>query len=120
MPFSQKPIVCINGSRTINDINLDLYLNPAEIGCIVSGGANGADTLAEKWAKRHKIEFVAFLANWDKYGKSAGIKRNIDMINFCDKLVSFWDKKSRGTLHAIEYCQKINRPYEIHIIESLD
>lgn len=118
MPKSLKPIICINGSRTINDINLDNFLNPQEIGCIVSGGANGVDTLAEKWAKKHEIEFVCFPANWNKYGKKAGPMRNIDMINFSDKLISFWDGNSKGTLQAIEYCQKINKPYEVHLIEG--
>lgn len=58
-----KPIVCINGSRSITDINLDLFINPSHVGCIVAGGANGVDTLAERWAKRHKIEFVEYPAN---------------------------------------------------------
>ena len=120
MPKSQKPIVCINGSRSIDYVNLDNYLNPDEIGCICSGGANGVDTLAEHWAKKHNIEFVAFLPNWKLFGKRAGFERNIQLCDFCDKLVSFWDGKSRGTLHAIEYMQKLNRPYEVHLIESLD
>lgn len=44
---SSKPIVCINGSRSITDINLDLFIDPDHVGCVVSGGANGVDTLAE-------------------------------------------------------------------------
>lgn len=119
MPKSMKPIICINGSRTINDINLDRWLNPQEIGCICSGGANGVDTLAEQWAKRHKIEFVAFPAQWDRYGKRAGLVRNEDMINFCDKLISFWDGKSRGTKHAIDYALSLGRPVDIHLIEGI-
>lgn len=120
MPKSQKPIICINGSRTITDINLDKWLNPQEIGCICSGGANGVDTLVEKWAKKHKIEFVAFLPNYSLFDKNAPLRRNEDMINFCDELISFWDGKSSGTLQTIQYCQKINRPYKIHIITDLD
>lgn len=120
MPKSQKPIVCINGSRTITYINLDTWLNPSEIGCVVSGGANGVDTLAEQWAKRHNIEFVAFPAHWDRWGKRAGMLRNEDMCNFADILVSFWDGKSSGTKHAIDYMKKLGRKVEIHLVESLD
>lgn len=47
MPRSSKPIICICGSRTINNINFDLFIDPAHVGCVVSGGANGVDTLAE-------------------------------------------------------------------------
>lgn len=120
MPFSQKPVVCINGSRTINDINLDTFLDPKEIGCVISGGADGVDTLAEKWAKRHKVEFLAFPAQWDLYGKSAGMRRNEDMARFCDRLESFWDGKSHGTKHMIDFMESLGKTVHVHIIESLD
>jgi predicted Rossmann fold nucleotide-binding protein DprA/Smf involved in DNA uptake len=47
MPKSQKPIICICGSRNITDVNLSLYINPSHVGCVVTGGARGIDTLAE-------------------------------------------------------------------------
>ena len=62
MPKSSKPVVCISGSRTITWINLDLFIDSTHVGCIVAGGANGIDTIAEWWAKRNKIEFVAYPA----------------------------------------------------------
>ena len=48
MPHSQKPVVCINGSRNIKSLNLDLFINPDHVGCIVTGGAAGVDTIAEQ------------------------------------------------------------------------
>lgn len=118
--ITNKPIVCINGSRSINDINLDLFIDPAHVGCVISGGANGVDTLAEHWAKRNGIEFVAYLAQWDKFGKKAGIMRNEDMINACDVLISFWDGKSKGTWQTIQYAYKMNVPTIVHLIQELD
>lgn len=47
MSMSQKPIVCINGSRSITNINLSLFINPNHIECVVTGGARGIDTVAE-------------------------------------------------------------------------
>lgn len=120
MPKSQKPILCINGSRKITNLNLDFYLNPDNYGAVCSGGANGVDTIAEQWAKGHNIEFVVFPAQWELYGKNAGFMRNKDMIDFCDILVSFWDGKSHGTKHAIDYALSIDRQVEIHIVEDLD
>ena len=48
MPKSSKYIVCICGSRDITNINLDLFLDPNHIGCIVEGAAKGVDTLAKQ------------------------------------------------------------------------
>ena len=47
MPHSLKPIVCINGSRSIKQLNLDMFINPDHIGAVVTGGAAGVDTIAE-------------------------------------------------------------------------
>ena len=120
MPRSSKPIICINGSRSINYINLDLFINPTHVGCVVAGGAKGVDTLARQWARRNKIEFVEYPAHWDKFGKKAGILRNHEMIDFCDILISFWDGKSKGTKETIEYAKKTGVPYICHLIEELD
>lgn len=47
MPKSMKPIVCINGSRTIKGIDLDRFIDYTHIGGVVTGGAEGPDTIAE-------------------------------------------------------------------------
>lgn len=49
--------------------------------CLTSGGANGADELAENWAKdRGDIDITVMKPNWDCYGKAAGHIRNADML----------------------------------------
>jgi hypothetical protein len=63
---------------------------------IVSGGAKGADTLAERWAKENNIPIKIFKANWNVYGKSAGFIRNADMHNYLVQFenrmcLCFWD-----------------------------
>ena len=121
MPATDKPIVLICGSRTINDLNLDFYLDKDTIGQVVSGGANGVDTLAERWAKRNDISFIAFLPQYDIYGgKYAPLKRDEDMVNYCDYVVAFWDGKSAGTKYTIEYAAKMGHRVDIHRIEDLD
>ena len=68
---------------------------------IISGRARGADTLGENYGVSKGIRVDGYLANWDKYGKSAGYRRNVEMANDADALVAFWDGKSRGTMHMI-------------------
>lgn len=99
--------VIIAGSRSFDDYETlkercNYYLQGFGDIEIVSGGARGADTLAERYAKEHGYKFTPFSAEWDKYGKSAGFRRNIDMANYGDALIAFWNGKSRGTRHMIE------------------
>ena len=116
----RKPVVCINGSRTITSINLDRFINPNHIGTLVLGGANGIDTIAENWAKRHNVNYIIFYPEWARYGKSAGMRRNKLMIDISDILISFWDGKSVGTKQTIDYAQRLNRKIIIHLVQDLD
>jgi len=68
---------------------------------IVSGGARGADALGERLATGCDVKLTKFVADWDKHGKSAGMKRNAQMAKYADGLIAFWDGKSSGTKHMI-------------------
>ena len=120
MPKSSKPIVCVCGSRSINWINLDLFIDPDHVGQIVQGGAIGIDTLAEQWAKRNKINCITFLPNWKIFGKKAGLERNKAMVEYCDVVIAFHDGKSTGTLYTINYAKSIGTPCICHLIKELD
>ena len=97
----------IAGGRTFNDYELlesvmnDLKSKSINITTIISGCAPGADSLAIKYAEENNIELMKFPANWRKFGRSAGFKRNAEMGNHADMLIAFWNKKSRGTKHMI-------------------
>ncbi len=73
---------------------------------IVSGKANGADSLGEKYAKKRGFKVKEFPANWDDYGNSAGPRRNIEMADYADGLVAFWDGMSKGTAHMIKVARE--------------
>lgn len=69
---------------------------------VICGGARGADNLGEKWAKASERSVVYHIPEWDKYGKSAGYRRNVEMANDADALIAFWDGESKGTKHMID------------------
>ena len=103
--------VAVVGSRDFDDFDylsaiLDCTRNLPGIDLIISGGARGADRLAEQYAKQHTIPIKIFYAEWDKYGKSAGYRRNIDIINEAEMVIAFWDGKSKGTKHSIDLAKK--------------
>lgn len=56
---------------------------------VVSGCARGADTCGEKWAESHGIPVKKFPADWDRFGKSAGHRRNQQMAEYAQAVVLF-------------------------------
>jgi predicted Rossmann fold nucleotide-binding protein DprA/Smf involved in DNA uptake len=79
------------------------------IECIISGGARGADTLAEKASEKLGIPITIIKPDWSKYGKSAGIRRNREIVSMADKVIAFWDGESKGTLSSIKYAKQYNK-----------
>lgn len=69
---------------------------------IISGTANGADKLGERYANEMGFKIIRFPADWNRFGKSAGYRRNEEMAEYADVLIAFWDGKSKGTKHIID------------------
>jgi hypothetical protein len=100
-------ILAVVGSRTFTDYDkMKSILDILKPSSIISGGAVGADTLAERYAKENGVNILVYTANWELHGKSAGAIRNRIIVENCDQLIAFWDKKSRGTKMAIEMAKE--------------
>lgn len=69
---------------------------------IISGMADGADSLAVRYADERRLTKILFPANWKRFSRVAGFLRNEDMLSVATHLVVFWDGKSSGTHHMIE------------------
>ena len=105
-------------ARAFIDHCLSRIIEKNEI-IILSGGASGADALGEKYAAENGFVVEQYPAQWDKYGKSAGPRRNKQMAEACDFVICFWDGKSRGTKSMIEYAKLYNKPLRIkHFVNS--
>ena len=113
----------VAGSRTFNNYEIlsnkldALLVNQTEV-TIVSGGAKGADTLAEHYAKQHNYTLKVFNADWNTYGKSAGYRRNEQMHKFISQFehrgcVCFWDGSSKGTQHNFKLAEQFETPLRI-------
>jgi predicted Rossmann fold nucleotide-binding protein DprA/Smf involved in DNA uptake len=108
--------LAVIGSRSFADAALlGQILEDYKITKIISGGAKGADTLAEQWAKRNNVETEIYLPDW-KHGRAAGPIRNRSIIEACDECVAFWDGKSAGTRNSIDLCKKSGKPVNIVFI----
>ena len=104
--------LAIIGSRSCPPIDIAAYLKYIP-DTIVSGGAIGADTYAKEFAISHNLKLIEFLPEYDKYGKSAPLVRNRQIVDNCDAVLAFWDGKSRGTKYTLDYANKMGKPVKI-------
>ena len=100
------------GSRSFLDYKLlETTLNKisdrTEISSIISGGAKGADSLAEKYANLNNIDTIIFKPDWS-LGKGAAAIRNIKIVENSDIIVAFWDGVSKGTKMTIDIATSKN------------
>lgn len=71
--------------RIISQLNI-----PSNMGInIISGGARGADALAEKYAQERGYDTQVYPADWEQQGVQAGMLRNTEMAKVGDVLVAF-------------------------------
>ena len=125
--------IAIVGSRNFDDYNLlksILKTYQQEATLIISGGAKGADQLAEQWSLEFLNELPAVIRpDWkdishtdaiikedgkgNKYDALAGLRRNKLIAQQADLIIAFWDGQSKGTKQIILYGQQIGKNVEI-------
>ena len=72
---------------------------------VVSGGAQGADAEGEQWAAEQGIPVKVFKADWKRYGRGAGPRRNQAMADYADAVALF--PGAKGTENMFKHAQKI-------------
>lgn len=107
---SQRTIIA--GTRDIYDFALlceAVRASGFTVGEVVSGGASGVDRLGERYARLHGLPLRRFLADWSRFGRSAGPRRNQQMVDYAGRagqLIAVWDGRSRGTRHTIQMAER--------------
>lgn len=114
--------LAIIGSRGFNDYdflkkNVSDFLKHNSFVCthIISGGAKGADKLAEQFALDNQLDMIVFKPDWKQFGKRAGFIRNTEIIEKADVVIAFWDGISSGTKDAIMKAIELNKRTKIKI-----
>lgn len=108
--------IAIVGSRDyprLNEVAEYVQALPADT-IVVSGGANGVDTIAELTALDCGMATEIFYPDWKRHGKSAGYIRNEQIVKAADKVVCFWHNQSRGTAHSIRLARQHGKELEVH------
>ena len=116
--------VLVTGSRdwsdwkTLTTAMFDAVNDYGEI-VVVSGACpTGADAMAE-WTAENLMGHLEVLrvrverhpADWSTYGKSAGFRRNAEMVNLgADVCLAFIKNGSRGATHTADLAEKAGIP----------
>lgn len=108
-----RVIIC--GGRRYSDKEfmfkwLDTFDKKEHIATVIHGGARGADTLAGEWATTRGKLLIVEYADWDRYGFSAGPRRNRQMLEKYspDMVVAFTGGKE--TVDMIEAAGEYDVP----------
>jgi predicted Rossmann fold nucleotide-binding protein DprA/Smf involved in DNA uptake len=84
---------------------------------IISGGAAGADGLAERYAEEHGLVMTVIRPDYKTYDRQAPLIRNSQIIAESDYTLILWDGSSRGSLNVIMTCIKVNKPFKVLLVE---
>lgn len=110
--------IAVVGSRNFTDLELvnavldEIIQNDSNI-TIISGGARGADTLAEIFADTHHLPKIIIVPEWKRLGKRAGFVRNQVIVDEADMVIAFWDGKSKGTESTIRIAKNSGKPIRV-------
>lgn len=114
--------IAIIGSRTFNDwtkFNTGVHDNMSNTElldsntCLISGGAKGADSLAERFSMATAIPIEVIKPDYAVHGKAATHIRNRQIVDKSDKVIAFWDGSSKGTKSVIEYASKLKKDLRV-------
>ena len=97
-------------SRQVKEFNF--FLGRRRITSLITGGASGIDTLAEKCAKKLNIPCQIIRPDYSRYHRNAPLKRNLQIIEKCDALLVIWNGSpaSRGTVYTASHALKSGKP----------
>jgi predicted Rossmann fold nucleotide-binding protein DprA/Smf involved in DNA uptake len=109
--------IAIIGSRNIMTDRIGEYVTAEDE--IVSGGADGVDQCAAEYAQKNNLKLTEFLPQYALYGRVAPIIRNKKIVDYCDRVVAFWDGNSKGTLSVIRYAEKVGKPCTVVLSKSI-
>jgi hypothetical protein len=83
---------------------------------VITGGASGADSIAAEIAREIGFPSVVIEAEWSKYGRGAGPKRNRQMLACEPDLVIAFHRNlaaSRGTKNCVQQARGLGIQVEV-------
>jgi predicted Rossmann-fold nucleotide-binding protein len=114
-PAPKTTRIAVVGSRDYPDLEAvrQFVREQERTTVIISGGARGVDDAAVAEARRLRMAYEVYPADWTRHGRRAGMIRNAEMVERADAVVAFWDGESRGTKATIEMAKHAGKLQEV-------
>lgn len=112
-------VLAVVGSRSFIDKRLSwrvLDRVRSKVAAVVTGGAEGADSLGAAWARSKGIPVRIIRPDWKRFGNSAGPRRNAEIVAEAGALIAFWDGASRGTADVVARARASGVP--VHVVRA--
>lgn len=107
----------VTGSRDWTDAllihaELSELMEPNNFLTVVHGACpTGADAIADRWAQKNAWINERHPADWTRYKKAAGFRRNAEMVALgADVCLAFIRNGSKGATHTADLAEKAGIP----------
>jgi hypothetical protein len=113
--------VLVTGSRNwenwdlLNKVLTDVCAEQRNVTIVHGHCPTGADAMADWWGELAEVQVERHPANWKQWGKSAGFRRNAEMVLLgADVCVGFIRNKSRGATMTVDLATKAGIPVKVY------
>lgn len=107
--------LAIVGSRTIPALDISTYIKELP-DVIITGGAQGIDTIAEQFAISHGVRVVVIRPDYATHHRKAPLIRNQKIVEQADEVIAIWDGASKGTKYTIDWAKRKGKPVHVFLL----
>ena len=76
--------------------------------------------IGKRWAGDREIRVKMCPADWQRYGKKAGMVRNREMAEYADAAIIICNDGSRGSIGMLNSIKKLGKPYYMVYLENME
>jgi hypothetical protein len=112
--------VFVGGSRTITDrgaIACEISQLPRDA-VVLTSRTHGASAAARDAALDQRLQLQVWTARVEEFPtkEAAYFARDEELIRSADCVIEFWDGKSSGTAHELDYARKLGKPVDLVVL----
>ena len=114
--------IFVGGSRTFSDraAVADKISQLRRNVVVLTSRTHGASAAVRDAVQDQRLQMQVWTARMEKFRTkdAAYFARDEEMIRSADRVIEFWDGRSTGTSHELDYARKLGKPVELVLEEG--